>query len=121
MSNSYVRELLRGVVETLLLIIIDMFPSHGYQIAKELDERSHGYFKFRGSTIYSALRRLESEGLVLSSWEQVSRKQDRRCYEITVKGREILTEKLVELQKFYHATSRVISNLDSASETDPEK
>ncbi|MBN2186735.1 MAG: helix-turn-helix transcriptional regulator [Dehalococcoidia bacterium] len=117
----YVRELLRGVVETLLLIIIDMLPSHGYQIAKELNRRSHGYFKFSGSTVYSALRRLEDEGLVLSSWEQVARKQDRRCYEITGKGRQILTEKLAELQRFYRATSRVISNIDSVSETEPKK
>jgi len=121
MTQVYVRELLRGVVETLLLIIINMLPTHGYQIAKELNRRSHGYFNFNGSTIYSALRRLEDEGLVLSSWQQVARKQDRRYYEITGKGRQILTEKLAELQKFYHATSRVINNVDSTSETVAKK
>ncbi len=108
-------------METLLLIIIDILPVHGYQIAKELNKRSHGYFNFNGSTIYSALRRLEDEGLVLSSWQQVTRKQDRRYYEITGKGRQILAEKLAELQRFYHATSRIISNIDSNSETAEKK
>jgi PadR family transcriptional regulator PadR len=112
MTQSYVRELLRGVVEPLLLLIISMLPVHGYQIAKELNRRSHGYFEFSGSTIYSALRRLESEGLVLSSWQPVARKQSRRYYQITSKGRQILAEKLAELQKFYRATSKVMSDIN---------
>ena len=112
MTQSYVRELVRGVVEPLLLLIISVLPVHGYQMVKELNKRSHGYFEFSGSTIYSALRRLESEGLVLSSWQPVAQKQSRRYYEITSKGRQILAEKLAELQRFYRATSKVMSDID---------
>ena len=110
MSQSYVRQLLRGVVEPLLLFIIDEFPMHGYEIAKELDRRSQGYFDLTASTIYSALRRLESRGLVLSSWEQVARRQKRRYYELTEKGRQILAEELAQWQKFLGATDRVIDS-----------
>ncbi len=107
MPESYMQELLRGVVELLLLFIIDMFPVHGYQIAKELEKRSHGYFKFNESTIYSALRRLERQGLVLSSWQLVTQSQSRRSYKLTEEGRRILARKLGEWQKFYNAVSRV--------------
>jgi len=110
MSQSYVRQLLRGVVEPLLLFIIDELPMHGYEIAKELDRRSQGYFDLTASTIYSALRRLESRGLVLSSWQQVARKQKRRYYELTEKGRQILAEELAQWQKFLGATDRVIDS-----------
>ena len=110
MSQSYVRQLLRGVVEPLLLFIIDELPMHGYEIAKELDRRSQGYFDLTASTIYSALRRLESRGLVFSSWEQVARKQQRRYYELTEKGRQILAEELAQWQKFLGATDRVIDS-----------
>jgi PadR family transcriptional regulator PadR len=110
MSQSYVRQLLRGVVEPLLLFIIDELPMHGYEIARELDRRSQGYFDLTASTIYSALRRLESRGLVLSSWEQVARKQKRRYYELTEKGRQILAEELAQWQKFLGATDRVIDS-----------
>jgi Predicted transcriptional regulators len=109
MSQSYVRELLRGVVEPLLLFLIAELPMYGYQIIKELDRRSQGYFKFRESTIYSALRRLEGEGLVLSSWQQTQR-QKRRCYELTEKGYQILTGKLGEWQTFHRAVSRVVGS-----------
>jgi len=110
MSQSYVRQLLRGVVEPLLLFIIDELPMHGYEIARELDRRSQGYFNLTASTIYSALRRLESRGLVLSSWQQVARKQKRRYYKLTEKGHQILAEELAQWQKFLGATDRVIDS-----------
>ena len=110
MSQSYLRELLRGVVEPLLLFLIAELPIHGYEITRELEKRSYGYFKFKGSTIYSALRRLEEEGLVLSSWQQVAQKQRRRCYELTDKGRQILKSKLSDWQDFYVAVSRVVTS-----------
>ena len=109
MSQSYLRELLRGVVEPLLLFLIAELPMHGYQIIKELERRSQGYLKFKGSTIYSALRRLEKDELVLSSWQQVARKQSRRCYKLTERGRRILDTKLDEWQKFYIAISKIIN------------
>ena len=110
MSQSYLRELVRGVVEPLLLFLIAELPMHGYQITRELEKRSQGYFKFAGSTVYSALRRLEEEGLVLSSWQQVARKQKRRCYELTDKGQQILKSKLSDWQDFYVAVSKVVTS-----------
>jgi PadR family transcriptional regulator PadR len=109
MARSYVCLLLRGVVEILLLLIIGQVPIHGYQIAKELDRRSEGYFRLAASTLYSALRRLESQGLVSSSWQLVAR-QRRRYYELTEKGRQILAEELAQWEKFLGATERVIDS-----------
>jgi DNA-binding PadR family transcriptional regulator len=109
MSKSYVCQLLRGVVEPLLLFIIGELPVHGYEIARELERRSEGYFDLTASTLYSALRRLESRGLVSSSWQLVA-KQRRRCYELTEKGRQILAEELTQWQKFFGATERVIDS-----------
>jgi len=107
MARSYVYQSLRGVVEPLLLFIIGELPIHGYEIARELERRSEGYFDLTASTLYTALRRLESRGLVSSSWQQISR-QKRRCYELTEKGRQILAEELAQWQKFLGATERII-------------
>jgi len=121
MSQSYIQELLRGVVEPLLLFLIADLPTYGYQIIKELEKRSQGYFKFKESTIYSALRRLEKEELVLSSWQQVAQKQRRRCYELTEKGRQTLAKKLAEWQRFYAAAGRVINHSALISESETRK
>jgi len=109
MARSYVYQSLRGVVEPLLLFIIGELPIHGYEIAKELERRSEGYFNLTASTLYSALRRLESRGLVSSSWRLVT-KQRRRYYELTEKGRQILAEELAQWQKFFGATERIIDS-----------
>ena len=110
MSRSYVYQSLRGAVEPLLLFIIgELLPIHGYEIARELERRSEGYFNLTASTLYSALRRLESRGLVASTWQQISR-QRRRCYELTEKGRQILAEELAQWQKFVGATERIIDS-----------
>jgi PadR family transcriptional regulator PadR len=110
MTQSYVRQLLRGVVEPLLLFIIgELLPIHGYEIARELERRSEGYFDLTASTLYSALRRLENRGLVSSSWQLVAR-QKRRYYALTEKGRQILAEELAQWQKFLGATDRVIDS-----------
>jgi len=109
MTQSYVCQLLRGVVEPLLLFIIGELPIHGYEIARELERRSEGYFDLTASTLYSALRRLENRGLVSSSWQYIT-KQKRRCYELTEKGRQILAEELAQWEKFLGATDRVIDS-----------
>ncbi|MCD6390557.1 MAG: helix-turn-helix transcriptional regulator [Dehalococcoidia bacterium] len=109
MTQSYVCQLLRGVVEPLLLFIIGELPVHGYEIARELERRSEGYFDLTASTLYSALRRLEKRGLVSSSWQYIA-KQKRRCYELTEKGRKILAEELTQWEKFLGATDRVIDS-----------
>ncbi len=108
-SQAYLQQLLRGVVEPLMLYIIGELPTHGYRIARELDKRSNGYFRLAGSTVYSALRRLEKEGLVLSSWQGVARKQQRRYYRLTEKGYQILAEKLTEWQSFCIAADAVMN------------
>ncbi len=109
MSQSPVGQLMRGVVEPLLLFIIADLPVHGYEIARELERRSEGYFDLTASTLYSALRRLEDRGLVQSTWEQVS-KQRRRCYQLTEKGRKILSEEVAQWHQFLGATDRVIDS-----------
>ena len=109
MPQDYLRELLRGIVEPLILLLIAEIPMYGYQIIKEMEKRSQGYFKFTGSTIYSALRRLEKDELVLSSWQQVAQKQKRRCYELTEKGYQILDGKLGEWRNFYNAFGKIVN------------
>jgi PadR family transcriptional regulator PadR len=108
--GQYVHQLLRGVVEPLMLYIIGELPSHGYRIAKEIERRSSGYFTLTASTVYSALRRLEEEGLVLSKWQDVASSQRRRCYYLTEKGREMLNHRVAEWRRFSDAAEQVMAS-----------
>ncbi|OGO08816.1 MAG: DNA-binding protein, partial [Chloroflexi bacterium RBG_13_60_13] len=90
------REMLKGNTETLLLSLLQEQPMYGYQIIKELEKRSRGYFRFREGTLYPALHRLESEGLIQGVWESHSSGKKRRYYSLTEKGLEWLEAKVVE-------------------------
>jgi len=116
-SRFHTQELLRGLIDPLLLFLIDIasLPVYGYQLLKEIEERSQGYFRLSGSTVYSALRRLEKEGLVLSCWQKAARKQKRRCYEITEEGRRRLTGGVDGWQRFSNAADSVIKGGISGS------
>lgn len=104
---SYKRELLKGATETLLLSLLKNQPMYGYQIIKELDKRSQGYFKFKEGTLYPALHRLESSGLVKGQWKRLPSGQERRYYHLTGKGQRLLEEKLAEWRGFSTAVSLV--------------
>ncbi len=106
---NYGRELLKGNTDSLLLSVIGREPMYGYQIIKELEKRSSGYFQFREGTLYPALHRLEKAGLVIGQWKKLPSGQDRRYYTLTDKGRQALEEKLSVWRGFSTAINAVVS------------
>ena len=105
---EYRRELLKGNTETLLLSLLKNQSMYGYQIIKELDKRSEGYFRFKEGTLYPALHRLEAAGLVRGSWERLPLGKERRYYHLTDKGLKLLEEKVAEWQGFSLAVNLVM-------------
>ena len=105
---EYRKELLKGSTDTLLLSLLKDQPMYGYQIIKEMEERSHGYFRFREGTLYSALHRLEASGLVKGSWRKLPFGKERRYYQLTEKGLDLLEQKVAEWQGFSSAVNLIM-------------
>ena len=102
------RDLMKGSTASLLLYLISQQPMYGYQIIKELETRSQGYFKFKEGTLYPALHRLERAGLILGKWQVPPGSRQRRYYHITDKGRHILAEKRDQWRDFLAAMNLII-------------
>ena len=79
------KELLKGNTETLLLSLLAGEAMYGYQIVKEIEWRSSGYFQFKEGTLYPALHRLERSELVEGTWREADSGIPRRYYHITAK------------------------------------
>jgi PadR family transcriptional regulator PadR len=105
---SYERELLKGSTDSLLLSLINSQPMYGYQIIKEIEKRSRGYFQFKEGTLYPALHRLEKAGLVQGKWQRLPNGQERRYYYITQRGQEALTQRLATWKDFAAAVALII-------------
>ena len=105
---NYERELLKGYTDSLLLCLINYQPMYGYQIIKELEKRSDGYFQFKEGTLYPALHRLEKAGLAEGKWQRLPGGQERRYYYITLKGQKTLSERLSIWQDFAAAVTLIM-------------
>ena len=81
---------------------------YGYQIIKELERRSQGYFKFKEGTLYPALHRLEKVGLIAGQWQILPSGRQRRYYYITDKGHRLLIVKRSQWQDFLTAMNLII-------------
>jgi transcriptional regulator len=90
---------LKGQLELLVLATLRNGPLHGYAIIKDLRERSGGDLDVLEGTLYPALHRLESLGLVRSRWSTGSGRR-RRLYELTRKGRGALTAQEADWRSF---------------------
>ena len=105
---NYGRELLIGNTDSLLLCLISRRPTYGYQIVKELGERSNGYFQFKEGTLYPALHRLERDNLISGKWQILPNGQQRRYYYITERGQQVLANRLATWQDFSTAVKAVV-------------
>ena len=102
------KELLKGNTETLLLSLLAGEAMYGYQIVKEIEWRSSGYFQFKEGTLYPALHRLERSELVEGTWREADSGIPRRYYHITAKGQRVLEERLTEWQQFSTAVNSIM-------------
>jgi PadR family transcriptional regulator PadR len=102
------RELMKGSVDSLLLCLLGQEPMYGYQIIKELEDRSQGYFRYKEGTLYPALHRLEKAGLLSAHWQNTAGGRQRRYYHLTEKGRRILVEKRSQWTDFLVAMNAII-------------
>lgn len=105
---NHERELLKGNTDSLLLYLINCRPTYGYQIIKELEKRSSGYFQLKEGTLYPALHRLEKNKLVKGRWQKLPNGQERRYYYITRKGQQVLAKRLAAWQDFSTAVKAII-------------
>ena len=81
---------------------------YGYQIIKELETKSEGYFKFKEGTLYPALHRLEKSGLILGKWQILPNGRQRRYYHITAKGLRKLAEDRTQWQDYLNAVKLIL-------------
>ena len=76
-----------GEVRLALLSLLGEQPRHGYELMKQLEERSGGMYRASAGTVYPTLAQLQDEGLVLSESED-----GKRIYRLTDAGREELEQ-----------------------------
>lgn len=105
MDNSANTDLIRSHVNTIILRSLQDEDKYGYEICREIENKSEGCYKLKQPTLYSCLKRLETQGYITSYWGEISNGGRRRYYSLTQKGREFL-----ERDKYEWEYSRTLIN-----------
>lgn len=93
MNDKYIRQMKKGVLDMLVLKLLEKDQKYGYQLINELKEKSGELFILKEGTLYPILYRLEDDGLVESTWSSPEGKQmARKYYRITADGQTALGE-----------------------------
>lgn len=97
---SEIPQLRKGSTPLLILSVLADGKKYGYQIMRELEQRSEGYFTMTAALLYPALHQLERDELVESEWQASQGKRRRKYYTITAKGHQALATDKAEWQTF---------------------
>ncbi len=98
---------LKGHLDALLLAALEDGPRHGYAVKEVLRDGSGGRFDLPTGTVYPALHRLETAGLIAGSWSIVDGRR-RRTYRLTAAGRRRLHADRAAWQDFAAAVSAIV-------------
>jgi len=98
----------RGNAEILVLALLRERPMYGYEIIRELAERSEGYFNMEEGHLYPILHRLEGQGLAQTEWREVDGRR-RRYYALTRDGLAALNVASGDWATFARWFSQILS------------
>ena len=104
------RLLEHGDLRFVILALVAEQPRHGYDLIKELDERTGGAYRPSAGAIYPTLALLEDEGLV----RQAGGETGRKLYEPTEDGRKVLEEYKSHVEAIFARMAEVAENSETS-------
>ena len=84
---SIAGDLIRGHTDAIILARLMQGDSYGYEINKTISNLSDGRFELKEATLYTAFKRLEELGCIVSYWGDSGAGARRRYYTITASGK----------------------------------
>lgn len=100
----------KGSMELLLLSLLENEPCHGYEIGRQIEEKSGGRLQFRVSSLYPVLCRMEDRGWIKGYWVEKPGERRRRFYGLTAKGTKALAEQREIWEEFKTALTLILDS-----------
>jgi PadR family transcriptional regulator, regulatory protein PadR len=106
---DFSQDLIKGSIVPAILALLRERPMYGYEMVKVVDARTGGKLQWRQGTLYPALHKLESDGLIQSQWREAGEAgRARKYYLITRSGRIELEKRAGEWQEFSTSVNRLL-------------
>ena len=100
MENTLIdRDMIRNHIDTIILHLLSEKDRYGYEVYKEVIDRTQGQYELKEPSLYSAFRRLEQSKLIRSFWGDESQGGRRKYYALTPDGKAYYENALNEWNK----------------------
>jgi PadR family transcriptional regulator PadR len=105
------KDILRGPLDLLVLKTLARGPQHGYGITCHILAASDSQLRVEEGTLYPALHRMETAGLIKAKWKPSENNRRARYYALTRSGEKRLAQ---ELKNWHQRAAAVAAFLDFA-------
>ena len=105
---SIASDMIRGHTDTIILAHLMRNDSYGYEINKANQTSTEGKYELKEATLYTAFRRLEQAGYIVSYWGDETTGARRRYYSITDLGRAFYEKNRAECDEIRNMIDRLI-------------
>ena len=120
-TANWLKEAQKGTIRIGILILLNKKPAHGYEIMKEINNRTKGFWKPTAGGVYPILRDLEKTGYIKGEW-QTQKNRRLKVYKITKSGELILRHAIVKqaeisnnIGNLFREFAKDVLNIEAAS------
>ena len=92
-------DLIQGTLDVLILKSLATESRHGWAIAKRIQAASGDVLQIKQGSLYPALHRLESQGLIRAEWKKNETGREARFYTLTRAGRAQLQAEVSQWER----------------------
>jgi len=103
-AGHWLKETQKGYIRIAVLILLSKKPYHGYEIMREIKERTMGFWRPTAGGIYPILRNLEDSRYIKGKWD-LQKKRKRKIFRITEAGKQVLERSLAKESQIANSMS----------------
>ena len=108
MPHKPTNALLHGTLDALILKTLTRGPSHGYAIARSIEEATGDDLLVEEGSLYPALYRMEGRGWVDAEWGTSELGRRAKLYRLTDTGRRQLVTEMATWKRFSAGVTKVL-------------
>jgi DNA-binding PadR family transcriptional regulator len=124
-TANWLKEAQKGYIRMGVLILLNKKPAHGYEIMKEINSRTKGFWQPTAGGVYPILRDLEKSGYIKGQW-QTQKNRRLKIYKITNSGELILRRAILKqaeisnnINNLFREFARDVLNIELSDESVP--
>ncbi|MDR0472003.1 MAG: PadR family transcriptional regulator [Nitrososphaerota archaeon] len=107
-TQNWIKVAQTGYIRMGIIILLSKKPSHGYEIMKEIENRTKGLWAPTPGGVYPILRDLEKSGYIKGEWHTHKNRQ-LKIYKITPSGEIILKQAIIKQSEIFSNMSNLFT------------